>query len=182
MTRFAMVLNAKRCVDCKACSVACTAENRVPIGKHRNWIDRETRGRFPEVSMHIEPSQCQHCDNPPCVRVCPTGASHVREASGGIVMVDPERCIGCRYCMLACPYDARYFDEETGVVSKCTFCIHRIPQGKEPACVETCPTKVRTFGDLDDPDSEVSRLKRLHETQKRKTEAGTGPNLYYIIE
>jgi len=97
-------------------------------------------------------------------------------------MVDFDKCIGCRYCMLACPYDARYFDEETGVVSKCTFCIHRIPQGKQPACVETCPTKVRTFGDRDDPESEVSRLKRLHDTEQKKTEAGTGPNLFYIIK
>lgn len=180
MARYGMVIEAARCIDCRACMVACTAENRVPLGKHRNWVDTVERGRFPELSLRIEPEQCHHCDNPPCVRSCPTGASYVSKP-GGIVLVDPNKCIGCRYCMQACPYDARYFDEEEGIVGKCTFCIQRIAIGKQPACVETCPTKVRTFGDFDDPESEVSRLMRTNTTEQKKRQAGTGPNLRYIV-
>jgi len=181
MTRYAMVLSTKDCIDCKACMVACTAENGVPLGKHRNWVTSKIQGTFPQMAMQIEPGQCMHCDNPPCVRVCPTGASYINKDAGGIVSVAPELCIGCRYCMVACPYDARYFNEETGVVDKCTFCLHRVVQGKEPACVETCPTKVRVFGDLDDPQSEVSQLLRTRPTEVKKAEAGTHPNLHYIV-
>jgi tetrathionate reductase subunit B len=181
MSRFAMVINAKLCVDCKACVVACTAENGVPVGKHRNWVESELKGTYPELSMRFEPGQCMHCDDPPCVRVCPTDASYIT-GMGGIVAVDPDKCIGCRYCMQACPYDARYFDEDRGVVDKCTFCYHRLAEGLEPACVETCPTRARVFGDLDDPDSEVSRLLRTRTTERKRPEAGTGPNLYYIID
>ena len=180
MTRYAMVVDSKRCVDCRACMVACTAENHVPTGKHRNWVDVEEGGVFPELHLRIEPGQCMHCDDPPCVRVCPTGASRVTDI--GLVIVDHADCIGCRYCMMACPYGARYFDEEKGVVDKCTFCIHRVVAGREPACVETCPTNVRTFGDLDDPESEVSQLLRTRPTEQKKREAGTGPNLYYLVD
>ncbi len=180
MARYAMVIDPSRCVDCKACMVACTAENNVVLGKHRNRVDRITRGSYPELSMSIEPTQCMHCDNPPCVRVCPTGASEISTA-GGIVMVNKAKCIGCRYCMLACPYDARYYDEERGVVGKCTFCVHRLAAGMEPACVETCPTKVRVFGDINLPISAAARLLRRRATAKKKVEAGTGPNLNYVI-
>ncbi len=182
MTRYAMVINPSDCIDCKACMLACTAENSVPLGKHRNRVDSKCHGKFPELTMHIEPGQCMHCDNPPCVRVCPTGASYINKGAGGIVSVNPDMCIGCRYCMMACPYDARYYDEETGVVDKCTFCLHRVVQGREPACVETCPTKVRVFGDIDNPNSEASRKLRNHPTVRRKAEAGTHPNLYYIVD
>jgi Fe-S-cluster-containing dehydrogenase component len=182
MARFAMVIDPDRCVDCKACMVACTAENEVPLGKHRNRVERKQRGTYPELSMRIEPIQCMHCDSPPCVRVCPTGASHIPDGFGGIVMVEPDKCIGCRYCMLACPYDARYFDEEKGTVGKCTFCLHRLGEGREPACVETCPTKVRVFGDTDLPISEAARKLRKRATEKKKVEAGTGPNLHYVID
>jgi len=181
MKRYGMVLDPDRCVDCKACMVACTAENGVPIGKHRNWVSANLRGVFPELSMRIEPGQCMHCDDPPCVRVCPTNASFI-SMPGGIVRVGQDKCIGCRYCMMACPYDARYYDEEQGVVDKCTFCFHRILKGQEPACVETCPTKVRVFGDFNDPESEVSRLLRTRATEKKKAQAGTGPNLNYVID
>jgi len=181
MSRYAMVIDPARCVGCRACQVACTAENDVPLGKHRNWVDETLRGAFPELGLRIEPGQCQHCDEAPCVRVCPTGASRV-SAQGGIVVSDKENCIGCRYCMQACPYGARYVNEATGVVDKCTFCAHRLLLGKEPACVETCPTKVRVFGDLDDPASEASRLLRTRATEQKKVEAGTSPNLYYLID
>jgi Fe-S-cluster-containing dehydrogenase component len=181
MSRFAMVIDPRLCIDCKACMVACTAENGVPLGKHRNWVQSRLEGRYPELSMRIEPGQCMHCDDPPCVQVCPTGASYIGRM-GGVVRIDAERCIGCRYCMQACPYDARYYDEERGVVDKCTFCAHRVAAGRQPACVETCPTKARVFGDLDDPDSEASRLLRTHAAERKKPEAGTGPNLYYILD
>ena len=181
MKRYGMVIDADRCVDCKACMVACTAENDVPLGKHRNWVTSTLRGTYPELSMTVEPEQCHHCDDPPCVRVCPTGASYVTD-SGGIVWVNKDACIGCRYSMQACPYGARSYSEETGVVDKCTFCVHRIPTGQEPACVETCPTRVRVFGDLDDPESEASRLLRTHASARKKEQAGTGPNLNYVVD
>ena len=181
MSRYAMVLEPALCIDCKACMVACTAENDVPLGDHRNWVSSELKGSYPELSLHIEPGQCMHCDDPPCVRVCPTGASFISD-HGGIVKVDADKCIGCRYCVLACPYGARFPNEELGIVDKCTFCDHRLAAGREPACVETCPTDVRVFGDLDDPDSEVSRLLRTRVTVVKKKEAGTRPNLYYITD
>ena len=132
MSRYAMVIDSARCVDCRACMVACTAENDVPVGKHRNWVTTKLKGEYPQLSMRMEPGQCHHCDDPPCVRVCPTEASFISDY-GGIVEVDKRTCIGCRYCMMACPYDARYYDEERGVVDKCTFCFHRVSHGEIPA-------------------------------------------------
>jgi len=182
MVRYAMVIDSEKCLNCKACLVACTAENKVPLGQHRNNLTETLIGTYPEISMKIEPGQCHHCDNAPCVRVCPTGASFINEHGGGFVMIDKEKCIGCRYCMLACPYDARSYNEETGVVDKCTFCFHRLAEGVEPACVETCPTKVRVFGDINESTSDAAKLMRQHSTEQKKLEAGTGPNLYYIID
>lgn len=118
------------------------------------------------------------CENPPCVRVCPTGASFVDD--GGLVQVGAADCIGCRYCIQACPYDARYFHEESGTVDKCTFCRHRVDAGLEPACVTTCPTKVRVFGDLADPKSEARQLLDRNRVEVRKPEAGTQPKVYYL--
>ena len=181
MSRYAMVVDPSLCVDCKACMVACTVENGVPLGKHRNWVEAGVQGSYPELTMRIEPGQCMHCDDPPCVRVCPTGASYISD-QGGIVKVDPKKCIGCRYCVQACPYGARFPNEELGIVDKCTFCDHRVVAGQEPACVETCPTKVRVFGDLEDPDSEVSRLLRTRPTELKKEQAGTRPNVFYVID
>jgi tetrathionate reductase subunit B len=158
--------------------VACKAENNVPIGHNRNWVSEVEKGRFPVVSVEMEPAQCMQCENPPCVRVCPTGASFTDR--DGIVLIQASDCIGCRYCIAACPYDARYFHQESGTVDKCTFCRHRIDAGEEPACVVTCPTKARVFGDANDPDSEVSRLLARNRVDVRKAEAGTGPNVYYL--
>jgi tetrathionate reductase subunit B len=119
-----------------------------------------------------------HCDSAPCVRVCPTGARFVD--ARGIVMVNPDDCIGCRYCMQACPYEARYFDDESGTVDKCTFCAHRLDAGLEPACVTTCPTRVRAFGDLDDPTSGAARLRVARGGDVRLPEAGTHPKVFYL--
>jgi Fe-S-cluster-containing dehydrogenase component len=175
--RFAMVIDDAACLDCEACVVACKAENAVPPGRSRNWVRQTERGRYPLVSVQMEPGQCMQCENPPCVRVCPTGASFVDE--GGIVLVNAADCIGCRYCMQACPYGARYFDEESGTVDKCTFCRHRIDEGLEPACVATCPTRARVFGDAADPAGPVSEALARGRFEVRKEEAGTQPRVYY---
>jgi Fe-S-cluster-containing dehydrogenase component len=173
-----MAIDSKRCLHCDACVVACKAENEVATGPSRNWVRERERGHYPAIGVHIEPGQCMQCDNPPCVGVCPTGASYVD--AGGSVLIHVDDCIGCRYCMTACPYDARYFDEASGTVDKCTFCAHRVADGLEPACALTCPAKVRTFGDLDDPASVVSRLVAQRHGSLRVAEAGTKPKIFYL--
>lgn len=180
--RFAIVLDTRRCIDCKACTVACKTENDVPLGKenYRNWVGAEPlRGTYPNLGESYTPSQCQHCANPPCAHVCPTSATTV--TPDGIVHVVDHKCIGCKYCMTACPYNARYYNEEIEAVDKCTFCTQRIHVGRIPACVETCPTKVRVFGDLNDPNSEVSKLLAENPSRVLKGALGTKPKLYYLI-
>ncbi|BDU77359.1 4Fe-4S dicluster domain-containing protein [Mesoterricola sediminis] len=177
--RYIMVLDSRKCIDCKACVVACKAENRVPLGRFRNWINAEREGAFPRLRASFDPEQCHHCENPSCVRVCPTGASWQRE--DGIVMVREADCIGCKYCMVACPYGARFFNEETKVVDKCTFCAHRVDRGEVPACVETCPSRVRTFGDAADPKSPVHALLEGRRYRVLKPQTGNGPQLYYLL-
>lgn len=180
--RFAIVLDTRRCIDCKACTVACKAENDVPVGKetYRNWVTEEPlRGTYPNLGQSFSPSQCNQCANPPCNTVCPTSATGITKS--GIVTVNPVKCIGCKYCMLACPYDARFYDSEKGIIDKCTFCLQRTLVGGIPACVETCPTKVRTFGDLNDPKSEVSILLAKNKHRVLKPELGTKPFLFYLI-
>ncbi|MBI5029897.1 MAG: 4Fe-4S dicluster domain-containing protein [Chloroflexi bacterium] len=176
--RWGFVIEPKRCIDCKACMVACEIENAVPLGKHRNWIGQiGPTGTFPVLGMKFEPGNCMHCENPPCERVCPTGATYQRE--DGIVLVDYDRCIGCRYCMQACPYDARY-PHTDGYVDKCTFCVHRLDTGQPPACVETCVGGARHFGDLNDPNSEVAKLLATRDHYVVYEEAGTKPKIFYI--
>ncbi len=176
--RWGFVIEVKRCIDCKACVIACEVENAVPLGKHRNWIGRiGPTGIFPVLGLKFEPGNCMHCENPPCERVCPTGATYQRE--DGIVLVDYDKCIGCRYCMQACPYDARYLHPD-GYVDKCTFCVHRLDVGQPPACVETCVGGARHFGDLNDPNSEVSKLLATHDHYVAYEEAGTQPKVFYI--
>ncbi len=177
--RYALVIDSRKCINCKACIVACRAENRVPLGHSRDWIVEEHRGTWPKLLAASEPGQCQHCANPSCVRVCPTGASFQR--SDGIVMVNQQDCIGCRYCIIACPYDARFFREDTGVVEKCTLCAHRVDRGELPACVETCPSKVRVFGDIADPKGRLQQLLATREYRVNKPQTGNGPHLYYLL-
>lgn len=179
--KWAIVLDDSKCIDCKACTVACKMENHVPLGmySYRNWVAERTKeSEFPTIKRMFRPSQCQQCENPPCVHVCPTRASYQTE--DGVVLVDHNKCILCKYCMTACPYDARYVNEEIEAIDKCTFCYHRLAEGRIPACVETCPPKVRVFGDLNDPDSEVSKLVKIHDTEVLKPEKGTKPKLIYI--
>jgi tetrathionate reductase subunit B len=176
--RLAMVIDAARCLHCAACVVACKAENEVGEGHSRNWLTERAFGTFPALRVVMTPSQCMHCDDAPCVRVCPTGASY-RDASG-VVLVDSDDCIGCRYCIEACPYAARYFDEASGTVDKCTFCLPRVAAGREPACVETCPTKTRIFGDMADPREEISRVVAQAAVDVALPQAGTSPKVYYL--
>jgi Fe-S-cluster-containing dehydrogenase component len=178
---YVMVIDNRICVRCKACTVACRAENDVPRGHSRNWVsETEVRGSYPNLGVSFEPGQCMQCANPHCVRVCPVKAT--TKDDDGVVRIDSDICIGCRYCMEACPYDARYFDKERGVADKCDYCTHRILAGGEPSCVATCPSRARVFGDLNDSKSEVARLIATHRTSRRKVEAGTEPQIYYIDE
>lgn len=175
--RYAMLIDTRLCVGCMNCVVACKTENNVPDGFCRDWITESVQGEFPNVRLQIRSERCNHCDNPPCVHCCPTGASHQRE--GGFVMVAKDKCIGCKACMAACPYDAR-FTHPDGYVSKCTFCIHRVEQGLDPACVSVCPTHCMHFGDVDDPASAVSGLLRSRAHHALLPEAGCRPHVFYL--
>jgi Fe-S-cluster-containing dehydrogenase component len=160
------------------CVVACKTENRLPEGRARDWIVEETRGAFPTLSLEIRSERCNHCDNPPCVHCCPTGASHV-ERFGRLVQIDPRRCIGCKACLAACPYDARYIHPD-GYADKCTFCEHRVREGLEPACVAVCPTRCLHAGDLDDPLSVPSRLLGSRRHHALLDAAGTRPRIFFL--
>ncbi len=176
--RYGMTVDTVRCVGCNACVLACKAENRVPEDGFRDWVVTETRGVFPALTQEIRSERCNHCDNPPCVWVCPTGASHVTD--GGIVAVDHDKCTGCKACMGACAYGARYVHPD-GFVDKCTFCLHRVRKGEQPACVSICPTRALTFGDLSDPQSEVRRPLRGRRYKVLKPELGQGPNVFFLL-
>ena len=182
--RYGFVIDVSRCIDCRACLVACSVENNVPYDHTRNWVkDLGVKGDFPKLEHTFVPYNCMHCDNPPCVEVCVSGATY-KDPTNGLVLVDQEACIGCGYCVDACPYNARYIDENRGVVDKCTGCIQRVEQGEQPACVATCVGGSRMFGDFNDPNSEVSiALKNASQVQRLNYENDghdTGPNIYYI--
>jgi len=223
--RWGMAIDLDRCTGCGGCVIACRVENNVPIaGPAQNsldrsifWMDllRESEGEFPDIRTQIIPTPCNHCNNAPCVKVCPVGATFINEE--GIVAQIWARCIGCRFCTVACPYTRRYFnweeatftDEErsrlnpdvatrpVGVVEKCTFCHHRIRQVREtareqnrritdaevrqlPACAQSCPASAIVFGDLADPEAEVSRLARSARASRLQEELGTEPKVYYL--
>ncbi|QAR33973.1 4Fe-4S dicluster domain-containing protein [Geovibrio thiophilus] len=182
--KFAMAYIVDRCVDCKACMVACKAEWQIPDNDFRTHIDTGIAPAATErLSMHFLPHQCNHCDDAPCVTVCPTKASHKR--ADGVVDIDNRKCVGCRYCIPSCPYNARFFNNQLGVADKCTFCLPRIYDGLMPACVTTCPGRARVFGDINDPESEISKaLKDAADNRYRvwtlRKDLGTEPNIYYI--
>lgn len=176
--RYGMVIDLRKCIGCSACTYACKQENNVPIGKFRTWVKIVERGRYPNVMKDSLPIICNHCEKPICVTVCPVKASYQRK--DGIVLIDYDKCIGCGLCMQACPYDVRFLHPVQKIVHKCTFCIHRLDRGLQPACVETCMTRARVFGDLNDPKSEVSRLVATKPIHVLKPEAGTEPQVYYI--
>jgi len=176
--RYAMTVDTRRCVGCQSCVIACKTENALPPGQARDWVITETTGHFPHLSQEIRSERCNQCTHPPCVTNCPTGASHKNE--GGAVLVTHSKCTGCKACIGACPYDARYVHPK-GYVDKCTFCLHRVQAGKLPACVENCPTRALQFGDLNDHNSVVSQLLRERKHKVDRPETGLEPNVYFLI-
>ena len=232
MPRWGMVIDLDKCTACQACTIACQAENNVPfagpeqtaLGRSKHWQDVMTElgeeSEYPDFHVRFIPRPCMHCENPPCVMVCPVGATYVDEE--GLVRMNYDRCIGCRYCTTACPYAIRYFNwyaprypaddddrlnylnpnvprRPVGVVEKCSFCIHRLEQAKReaaaqgreltdadvvllPACNQACPASARYFGDLDDPESTVSRLARSPRAFRLLEDLGTEPKVYYLAE
>jgi molybdopterin-containing oxidoreductase family iron-sulfur binding subunit len=201
MTRWGMAIDLQACVGCYACTVACKVENGTPPGVWLSPVYERESGRFPNVKRLFLPTLCNHCADPPCLKACPSAAIARRE--DGIVLVDQRKCCGSRACVAACPYGAMHFvkrvhgefgeelthfeqllyqqQNTTGTVQKCTFCVHRIDQGVyEPACVQTCPTRARIFGDLDDPRSEVSSVIRRRNGTQPRPEAGTDPSVFYF--
>ena len=176
--RYGFVIDQRKCIGCHACTVACKEENQVPLGVNRTWVKYIEKGVFPDTRRYFSVMRCNHCDNAPCVAICPTVALYRRP--DGIVDFDGDRCIGCKSCLQACPYDALYIDPETRTAAKCHYCAHRVESGLEPACVVVCPVQAIVPGDLDDPHSTIARLVASQQTQVRKPEQGTRPKLYYL--
>jgi tetrathionate reductase subunit B len=176
--RWGMVIDLRRCIGCHSCAVACKLENQVPLGVFRTWVKIVEKGVYPNVRRMFLPMNCNNCEKPVCVAVCPVKATYQRE--DGIVLVDPHRCIGCQYCKAACPYEVRYKDPLRNIISKCFWCHHRLDAGLEPACVEVCPTGARRCGNLLDPGSEVSQMISREAFQTIHPEHGTKPQVYYI--
>ena len=178
MTQRAFVIDQGRCIGCHACTVACKVEHGVELGVFRTWVKYIERGEFPDVRRHFAVLRCNHCTDAPCVEVCPVRALYRR--SDGIVDFDPERCIGCKACLNACPYDALYIDPQSHTAAKCNFCAHRVELDLKPSCEVVCPVGAIISGDIDDPGSEVSRLLGTAPSAVRSAEQGTGPNVYYL--
>jgi Fe-S-cluster-containing dehydrogenase component/formate-dependent nitrite reductase membrane component NrfD len=175
--RYGFVIDQDRCIGCHACTVACKEEHQVPIGVFRTWVKYVETGEFPETRRHFGVMRCNHCDDAPCIEICPTHSLFRR--SDGIVDFDNRRCIGCKSCMQACPYDALYIDPNNNTAAKCNFCAHRVEQNLEPACVIVCPTQAIIAGDLDHPLSKASRIVATEKVSVRKPHKGTEPKLYY---
>ncbi len=216
--KFGMIIDLDKCIGCRRCMYACKRENNVPDAISPPYITVFETESVTGVSGMYHPTevpgagttmmytkcrkdkwympvQCNHCDDAPCVQVCPTGASY--KASDGLVVIDYEKCIGCRYCMVACPYQARRFNwwhpevpeedrnplvkmREEGVVEKCTFCVHRTRLGKTTRCTEVCPNRARIFGNINDPDSKISKLITSERWFRLKDEINTGCNIWYL--
>jgi Fe-S-cluster-containing dehydrogenase component len=226
MAKYAMVIDLERCVGCRACMEACKVENDTPQAVFWMYVFRFEEGRYPNTRVWFLPRPCMHCDNAPCVKVCPVGARYKRP--DGLVATDWERCIGCRYCEVACPYGVNYFNWKApeknyyldwkdrdlgpvtdgatppyknpdlekpygperrriaggghlkGVIEKCTFCVHRVEKGQTTACAQACPVFAIQFGDLEDPNSTVSRLLKKRPHFRLLEEAGTQPRVFYL--
>ena len=229
MTRYAMAVDLDRCQGCRACVEACKIENNTPSAVFWMYVFRFEQGEYPSTQISFLPRPCQHCANPTCAKVCPVGARFQRD--DGIVLTDYERCIGCRYCEVACPYGVNFFnwrhpdeafddyqidftdpdlepvtggvipayqnpdlaqpqgDEKRltagsahhkGVMEKCTFCVHRVEQGRLPACVDTCPVGALRFGDIEDAESPISVFIRSREQFRLLEELGTDPSVVYV--
>ena len=178
MVNYGFVIDNRTCIGCHACTVACKSEHDVPIGVNRTHVKYIETGTYPNSSREFSVHRCNHCEDAPCTTICPTYALFTRE--DGIVDFDNDRCIGCKSCMQACPYDALYIDPNQGTAAKCNYCAHRVEHSYEPACVIVCPTESIVSGDLDDPHSPISLRIAENEVKVRKPEAGTKPNVYYV--
>ena len=177
MTRLGFLLDSDSCIGCHACTVACKSEHDVPLGVNRTWVKYIETGAFPNVNRHFSVMRCNHCDDAPCITICPTGA--LFRAANGVVDFDDDNCIGCKGCMNACPYDAIYINPATNTANKCNFCNHRIEQNLEPSCVVVCPTHAIKVADLDDPDDETTRIIARSDTAVRAPQQQTLPKVYY---
>ncbi len=176
--KYGFVIDNRKCIGCHACTTACKSEHQVPVGVNRTWVKQVEKGTFPDTRRLFSVMRCNHCTDAPCVTICPTEALNIRE--DGIVDFDKDRCIGCKSCMQACPYDALYIDPETHTAAKCNYCASRIDVGLEPACVNVCPEHAIISGDMENPLTEISQLLAREATKVRKPEKGTQPNLFYI--
>lgn len=176
--RYGFIIDNRKCIGCHACTTACKAEHAVPVGVNRTWVKQVEKGEFPHTRRLFSVMRCNHCTNAPCVEICPVEALFFRD--DGIVDFDKNRCIGCKSCMQACPYDALYIDPENRTAAKCNYCAHRIDLGLEPACVNVCPEHAIISGDMDDPDSEIAQLLGREQVSVRKAAKGAAPNLFYI--
>lgn len=184
--QLAMVIDSSKCIDCKGCVISCKVQNEVPRGYSRNWIKTDSPDfsdpdrMSKNVTSHYQPGGCMHCEKPICVDACPTGATF-KDLENGVVAVNEKLCIGCSNCVAACPYGARFRHPTKYVVDKCDFCESRRAKDRLPACVDTCPTKARVFGDINDPSTEVARLFKENRTvQVVNRKSNTQPHMYYI--
>ncbi|RKZ54244.1 MAG: 4Fe-4S dicluster domain-containing protein [Candidatus Parabeggiatoa sp. nov. 3] len=176
--KYVMLADTVRCINCKACVVACRAEWETPMGYTRDWVKEVEWVQNDQPKVMLFPGRCQHCDDAPCIEACPSGAAYKR--ADGLVLQDNCICSGCELCVPACPYEARWLNPVTNTISKCTFCQPRIDKGLEPACVQTCVGRALIFGDMNDQESEVSKLLKEKEWVRLTTdEVNIGPNHYY---
>lgn len=179
MKKLIMIHDENLCIGCQACSVACRNENGVSSGVYRMQVHGKTSGVFPNLKLDYSRASCVMCEDSPCVDVCPTGASF--KTKDGVTLIDERLCVSCKYCILACPYDARFVDPVTHAIGKCTFCYtNRTSKGLQPACVSVCPTDALTFGDVNDVNSEVSKLLAKTSVEYPKAYLNTKPRLANI--
>ena len=176
--KYGFIIDNRKCIGCHACTTACKSEHDVPVGVNRTYVKQVEKGEFPNTRRIFSVMRCNHCTDAPCVEICPVEALYTRE--DGIVDFDNNRCIGCKSCMQACPYDALYIDPENNTAAKCNYCAHRVEVGREPACVSVCPEHAIIAGDMDNPHTEISELLARQQVKVRKPEKGTNPNLFYI--
>src|SRR5688572_6824666 len=175
---YGFIIDNRKCIGCHACTVACKAEHEVPVGVNRTWVKYIEKGTFPDTRRLFSVMRCNHCADAPCVEICPVTALFTRK--DGIVDFDTRRCIGCKACTQACPYDALYMHPDEHTAAKCNYCTHRVDIGLEPACVNVCPEHAIISGDMDNPSSEISQLLARETVSVRKPEKGTQPKLFYI--
>lgn len=178
-TRYGFLIDLRKCIGCRTCQVGCKVENDVPMGVYRTWVKTVEKGVYPRVRNHYIPMLCNQCKRPACTSVCPVEATY--SLDNGIVYIDPHRCIGCGYCMAACPYAMRFLNPHRNVAEKCDWCWPRVRDGQGPPnCVANCPGGAMVFGDINDPSSKITRIIASESVTVVKPESGNGPTVYYI--